>query len=677
MGWMDRLFPSRTSAASVPFDTYDAAQRVLPEPWEPWVGSGGIPVADPGFPLAWAHKGDVERIWRSQPNVRKVVDFIARNVATIPLHTHERVSDTDRRRVTDHPLNDVMSAPRAGVSPFRFWHAVLSDALLYDQWAAMLVPQESGGYELVQIPSWRLKFDVDALRRVRAARFWVGDQAAGVRQDSEDGWVTLDLDSLIFDHGYAPSSAGMSPMVTLKDILDESAEAVMYRRQTWANGARVPAYMTRPAGAAPWSAPARQRFREEFRAAYMKDGPQAGGVPLLEDGMRLEKFEAFSPQDAQDLEGRRLTAIEVAAAFHIAPELVGAQQGNYSNVREFRQMLYRDSLGPYISGIEQTLNAQLTPRLAGTRSLYIEANVESKLRGSFEEQAQMLTSAIGAPWMSRAEGRARMNLPEHDGADELVVPLNVLIGGQSSPRDSGSQNLASRGAGSKAVAPVQVKAAVPDTYDQRIRKALADFFDRQGRVVKSRIGAGDDDWWDADRWNAELSDDIYRLATLVSSYVGEKTVEEIGFEPSTYNTERTLAFLRAVSDRIAGQVNVTTFGQVTTALEDADEDDDPLSAVDHVFEVATESRSEQSALTVGTTFAGFAAIEAARQTVGERATKTWVVNSANPRASHAAMNGETVGLDDTFSNGLPWPGSVEGDADETAGCQCSLQINIP
>ena len=671
MSWWSRLFQRSTPRHAVPpFDTYDAAQRVLPEPYEPFIGNA-LPVADPGFPLSLMHRGEVEKMWKSQPNVRKVVDFIARNVATIPLHVHERVSDTDRRRVTDHELDALMSQPRSGVSPFRFWHAVLSDALLYDKWAALVVPSDAGGFELVQIPSWRLRFDVDALRRVRSALFWVGDQPADIREDAENGWRELDLDSLVYDYGYAPSTAGLSPMVTLKDILDETAEAVTYRRQTWANGARVPAYMTRPAGAAPWSAQARQRFRDEFRAAYTNNGPQAGGVPLLEDGMRLEKFEAFSPQDAMDLEGRRLSAIEVAAAFHIAPELVGAQQGNYSNVREFRQMLYRDSLGPYISALEQTLNAQLTPRLAGDRKLYIEANVESKLRGSFEEQAQMLSSAIGAPWMTRQEGRARMNLPEQDGADELVVPLNVLVGGQASPRDTGDQNrTASR---SKAVRPAHIKAAVPDAYDKRLKKMLKDFFSRQGRVVKSRIGAEDEDWWDADRWNKELADDIYRLAVLVSSYVGENTAEAIGFEPSAYNVERTLNYLKAVSEGVSEQMNITTFSQ----LKDALEGDEPDEAVDQVFEVAETSRAEQSALTMGTAFAGFATAEAGKQLIGNKATKTWIVNSDNPRASHAAMAGETVGIEDVFSNGLPYPGSLDGTAEETAGCQCSLQINIP
>ena len=145
--------------------------------------------------------------------------------------------------------------------------------------------------------------------------------------------------------------------------------------------------------------------------------------------MRLNGLEAFKPQDTGDLEGRRLSAIEVASAYHIAPELVGAQQGNYSNVREYRQMLYRDSLGPYIKALEDTLNAQLTPEFEDGRSLYIEANVEAKLRGSFEEQAQMMSSAIGAPWVTRNEGRSLMNCPPVEGGDELVVPLNVLIGG--------------------------------------------------------------------------------------------------------------------------------------------------------------------------------------------------------------------------------------------------------
>lgn len=58
------------------------------------------------------------------------------------------------------------------------------------------------------------------------------------------------------------------------------------------------------------------------------------------------------------------------------------------------------------------------------------------LTASFEEQASVLQSSVGGPWMLRNEARARMNLPALPGADELIVPLNVTEGGLASPNDT-------------------------------------------------------------------------------------------------------------------------------------------------------------------------------------------------------------------------------------------------
>ncbi len=53
--------------------------------------------------------------------------------------------------------------------------------------------------------------------------------------------------------------------------------------------------------------------------------------------------------------------------------------------------------------------------------------------------------------------------------------------------------------------------------------------------------------------------------------------------------------------------------------------------------------------------------------------KEWVVTSKNPRPSHAAQNGEVVGINDVFSNGLRWPGDHFGNAAENANCSCRLR----
>ena len=57
------------------------------------------------------------------------------------------------------------------------------------------------------------------------------------------------------------------------------------------------------------------------------------------------------------------------------------------------------------------------------------------INGSLIEQAKVLSTAVGGPWMLRAEARASQNLPKIDGTDEIITPLNVLVGGQASPQD--------------------------------------------------------------------------------------------------------------------------------------------------------------------------------------------------------------------------------------------------
>jgi len=47
----------------------------------------------------------------------------------------------------------------------------------------------------------------------------------------------------------------------------------------------------------------------------------------------------------------------------------------------------------------------------------------------------------GGPILTRAEARAMLNLRHIEGTDELIVPLNVIEGGQASPTDSGEQNV--------------------------------------------------------------------------------------------------------------------------------------------------------------------------------------------------------------------------------------------
>ncbi|WP_086746202.1 phage portal protein [Streptomyces scabiei] len=395
-----------------------------------YLAANGIRVVDPGVPLSnYSDTAAAARVWETQPSVRKVVDYIARQLCTIPWHVYERVSDTDRRRVTDHPLAQLLSQPGPHRSPSRLWHSTLVDWLIYDRWCQQILPSAdtASGFELRRKPARRFHVLADD-----------DDQPAALYLISSRGPAqVVQLPApYLFDHGYATIGAdGTSPMMTLQQILAEQREAVEWRRQVWKNGARVPTVIERPADAPSWSEGAKNRFIAAFNAFIGRAG-HAGGTPILEDGMKLVTVNAFNPRETMDIEGRQLTDAEVASAYHIAPELVGAREGTFSNIDAFRQMLFTISLGPYVTQWQDVLNSMLVPLLAPGTDLYVEANLEAKLRGSFTEQAALLQTAVGAPYMERAEARAVMNLPYIEGTEELVVPLNVLVGGLASPRDT-------------------------------------------------------------------------------------------------------------------------------------------------------------------------------------------------------------------------------------------------
>ena len=199
---------------------------------------------------------------------------------------------------------------------------------------------------------------------------------------------------------------------------------------------------------------------------------------------------------------------------------------------------------------------------------------------------------------------------------------------------------------------------------------LTAFFARQKRVVLSRLGSkASADWWDADRWDGELADDLYRLALLTSETVAKAALAAAGVDEDRYDVDRTRKFLRAVAEREASAINETTREQAVAALDSDDKD------VEGVFALAVTARAPQMATTLVTHTSGFATTEAAKQVGGGEATKTWITTSGNPRSSHAAMNGETVGIDDDFSNGMPWPGAGS-DAAEVAGCQCEVEVSF-
>ena len=373
-------------------------------------------------------------LYRQQPNLRLVIRFLARNIAQLGLKAYRRTGPNEREELdASHPLARFLKNPTPSLPVPTSRHAwirgIVNDLALYDSLVLLKLRNSSSGeLNAIRLPPSKCEPVGDSWLWPEAMRF------LGAREQP-----VYEIGNLVYFHGDDPEDprVGSSPVEALRQILAEEAASGEYREQFWKNAARMNGVIERPREAAKWSDTARTRFASDWRSAWTgAAGSDAGGTPILEDGMTFKEA-AFSAKDSEYLGARKLAREEVASTYFIPPVFVGIlENANFSNVKEQHVSLYSDTLGPWLDWITEELELQLVPEFPDVEDVYLEFNIEAKLAGRFEEQAAALQTATGAPWLLRSEARARMNLPFIEGLEEPIVPLNVLVGGQASPTDS-------------------------------------------------------------------------------------------------------------------------------------------------------------------------------------------------------------------------------------------------
>lgn len=369
----------------------------------------------------------VEDLWASQPHLRTVIDFRARNIAQLGVQLFAADGE-QRARVRGTEVSKLLGRPNPYMTGYDLIYDLVATRSLYDTAYWFIMEGEAGKVIHPFPPAW--------VTPLADSHF--GPRSYRVQVPGVDRYVDVPGDNVVEFRGWTPtpSLTTSSPVETLRMVLEEQHSSRKHRLQLWRRNGRVGSYIARPKDAAPWDDTARRRFMDMF-TAFTGDNAKAGGVPILEDGMELKR-NAFTSADEQWAESVKISLETVAQVYQVNPTMVGVLEGtNYSNMKEFNRALYRTSLGPDIVQIEERITEFVLPLLGAPDDQFVKLNVESMLRGSFEEQAKIMSTSTGGPWMTRNEARALMDMSPLDEGDELIVPKNVSEGGQSSPQDGG------------------------------------------------------------------------------------------------------------------------------------------------------------------------------------------------------------------------------------------------
>lgn len=631
--WLDKLTPQLTVGEK----SFNTTQRRVEQALEKTTS-------------AISHTGSLNdrtyaQMYRTQPAVRTVVDFIARNVAQLSIKHYSRVSDTERKHLSGSVVETLLEKPNPYSTRYRMTRDTIADRLIFDDAFWVKVRLSNGSLGLLRIPATMVAVGG---QNMLAPSWYVVSPYGSMASSGQP----VALEDMIHFRGYDPEDGrtGYSPMETLRRILEQDIASDEHMTGYWKHAPRNEGIIKRPLEAGEWSDEAAERFRQDLVNHY--SGAANAGRPLiLEEGMEWQS-DSFDPKSLAYQGGKKLTLETVCQAFHVPISMLMPQSSDWG-VDKYHEMLYADTLAPMLVEYQEDLELQLLPEFPNTAGTYLEFNLDAKMAGSFEQRHTALLGAVGGAYMTANEARAILNLPPIDGGDELRTTPG------SEPAAGGEEPVAiPEAATASAPELIQVKAApvspaeIAD-YTATFEGKMRQFFERQR---SAQLGKAD---WDAERWDRELTDDLFEMSYPMVRAAGSAAAIRLG-KDGAFNVEETLQYLSETSRIRAENINRITRRGFDTP--DADQK--------QVFDDLLGLRLPILASMAAVALANFSTHEAARQ--GGAGKKTWNVN--NPKSRHPHLGGETVEMDGRFSNGAKWPGDPILSADETARCQCTLSF---
>ncbi len=356
--------------------------------WENWQSLRSGPVND--------------KTAQSVSAVYACVSAISETIASLPLHLYER--DDARTKAKDHSLYQVL-------------HDIANphqSALEFREWMMACVLLKGNAYARVE-RGW--DGQVVALHPIHPDRVSILRTATGLIYEYSDhkGTVHKLLQDEVFHLKHRAGDdvlLGVSPIAASRETIELSISERDHGNATFKNGTRLSGILKFP-----------QHLKPEQRAGLKTSwesqhggGANAGKTAILDQGVEYQPI-SMTLEDAEYLEARKFSVIEVARLFRVPPVIIQSMESaNYSNSVELARQFVTLCLRRHLVAWEQAISMQLlTP--AGRKRYKPEHSVEGLLRGDSTTRASFYREGIDAGWLLPSEARKLENLPMIEGID--------------------------------------------------------------------------------------------------------------------------------------------------------------------------------------------------------------------------------------------------------------------
>ncbi|HBG34501.1 MAG: phage portal protein [Alphaproteobacteria bacterium GWC2_42_16] len=284
--------------------------------------------------------------------VYRCVTLIARGVAGVPWRLYK--GDTC---LEEHPLLTLLQNPNPQQSLPCFMEALTSYLLLAGNVYVEAIAPEKEPLELYLLRPDRIRIMPGKSGVPEGYQYTLGGRSIIIPVDPLQG-----RSSLLHIKSFNPLNDwyGMSPIEAAAHAIDQHNAVAGHNLALLQNGGRPTGALQLRSTGDLLTDEQRQELRHEIQNV-LEGTRNSGRILILEGNFEWQEM-GLSPKDLDFIEGKYLSAREIAQVYGVPPMLVGVPgDATFSNYKEARYHLWEDTILPYLEIIKGELNQWLTP----------------------------------------------------------------------------------------------------------------------------------------------------------------------------------------------------------------------------------------------------------------------------------------------------------------------------
>lgn len=679
----------------------------------------------------WQHKRPVWTDWSTEKAIHDgyrvsvwvyaCIEKIAEAACSVPWHVERREGNEWKREV-GHPIetlleNSVVSLPLlSGRTLFQ-----LTTQHLYLGGNAIWYVIFSGGYpvEIWPLAPDKVKPVITSDGLIEHYEYIVDGKRQIIPPENIAHFMFPDPANMYW---------GMSKLRAAAMVIDTDLEAIAWNKMAMQNRAvsdgvfTFKGIMTREQ----WDE-ARRQIREQHQGAQNARTPWVLGADASWQSMSL------SPQEMDFINSRKFNMYEIHAVFGVDPLLTGApDHSGRANKVEAKKEFWQDTVIPYLDKLKDCMNntilvpfdpARHTGKAPELRLVYDLANVDA-LQDSFHIKVQSAERLyrMGVPF-NEINRRLEMGFHDVPGGE---IPYNIfgsfqgLTETQNSPGEGdtmGDNQNQDESEKNKALVRLKEKKNIRTeeekvfywkafdrklvSWERRIVRDIEDLFDQEGDAVVNLFKKTASEIRTLallDEWSYNWENILLAIYPRVIEDFGKRGYQEIeelvkkkkGFQNNKKDFDMTRSIiLRWVRQNAAIKCTLITEETkrvIAEIISRGFQENLPLTEIAQQIKEQYEwwklpdpqqltYRAMRIARTEVHSAAGFgqhAGVLAATRDLQVETIKTWLSSRDDRvRDLHAAIDGQSVPINEPFSNGLMYPGDPSGPGYEVINCRCT------